>query len=43
MLILYHGIATGLFFLYIPQQVQTYHVWRHNDVIVDFAQIVDLQ
>ena len=46
MLIWYHGIAVGLLFPYIPknQKVQTYHVLRHNDVIiVDFAQIVDLQ
>ena len=34
----------GLFFSYIPKKVQTYNVWRHNDVIiVDFAQIADLQ
>ena len=26
------------------KKVQTYHVWRHNDIIiVDFAQIADLQ
>ena len=43
MLIWYHGTALSFFHTY-RKKVQTFHVWRQNDVIiVDFAQIADLQ
>ena len=44
MLILYHSKTMGLFFPYIPKQVQITRTWRHNVVIIaDFANFDDFQ